>query len=82
MRVLLDTGPLVAMLYRRERHHAWCVRQAARLPRPLYSCEAVVTEAHFLLQRIPMGTQRLIELIGRGVLDLILFLRGSPGAGG
>lgn len=70
MRVLLDTGPLVAMLYRREQHHAWTLEQASTLQRPFYSCEAVITEAHFLLGRVPQGTNRLIELIARGVVDL------------
>ena len=70
MRVLLDTGPLVAMLYRREQHHGWSLQQAATLLRPFYSCEAVLTEAHFLLGRVPQGTQRLIDLIERGVIDL------------
>lgn len=31
MRVLLDTGPLVAMLYRREYHHRWSLEQAVEL---------------------------------------------------
>ncbi len=69
MRILLDTGPLVALLYRRELYHQWSVRQAAELPRPFYSWEAVLTEAHFLLASIPMGTRRLVELVARGGID-------------
>ena len=42
---------------------------AAELPRPFYSCEAVLTEAHFLLSSIPLGTQHLIELVARGGID-------------
>jgi len=69
MRIILYTGPLVALLYRRELYHQWSVRQAAELPRPFYCCEAVLTEAHFLLASIPMGTRRLVELVARGGID-------------
>jgi uncharacterized protein len=70
MRVLLDTGPLVAMLYRREYHHRWSLERAAVLTPPFFSCEAVLTEAHFLLSKVPNGTERLIDLLHRGVVDL------------
>ncbi len=69
MRILLDTGPLVALLYRRERYHQWSARQVAELPKPFYCCEAVLTEAHFLLSSVPMGTQRLVELVARDGID-------------
>ncbi len=70
MTTIIDTGPLVALLYGREQYHQWTIAQVATRPGPFYTCEAVLTEAHFLLQRIPQGTQRLIELTGRGVLNL------------
>ena len=70
MKVVLDTGPLVALLYRRELHHRWTVQQIAQLPRPFYTCEAVITESHYLLRNVPNGNQSLIALIGRGSIDL------------
>lgn len=47
---LLDTGPLVAALARGEpRFGPWAKALLPMLPRPLYTCEAVLTEAaHFL----------------------------------
>jgi hypothetical protein len=49
MTTLLDTGPLVAYLYQGDTHHDWVTQQADELSPPLYSCEAVLSEAHFLL---------------------------------
>lgn len=47
---LLDTGPLVSALARHEpRFGPWAKDLVRRLPRPLYSCEAVLTEAAHLL---------------------------------
>jgi predicted nucleic acid-binding protein len=47
---LLDTGPLVSALAREEpRFGSWAKELLRHLPRPLYTCEAVLTEvAHFL----------------------------------
>lgn len=70
MNIILDTGPLVAMLNRRDAFHRWSVAEAAKLKPPFYSCEAVLTEAHFLLRGIPLGTDRLLEFVGSGHLDL------------
>ena len=70
MRVLLDTGPLVALLNRRDQYHAWSVEQARPLAPPFFCCEAVLTEAHFLLAGVHQGTERLISLIDSNKLDL------------
>ena len=40
--VLLDAGPLVAALNRRERTHDWVARQFEQLPPPFLTCEAVL----------------------------------------
>jgi len=65
---LLDTGPLVAYLYQGDTHHEWAKQQADRLSIPLLSCEAVISEAHFLLSDVPSGPQRLFDFLDRGVI--------------
>ena len=47
--VLVDTGPLVALLNRHDHFHAWAKEQAAHCESPLATCEAVLTEATHLL---------------------------------
>ena len=52
MSTLLDTGPLVAYLNRREHtRHPWAKRMFAQLPAPFYTCEAVLCEAAHLLKK-------------------------------
>ena len=70
MRVLLDTGPLVALLNKRDSRHVWSVETAAGLKPPFFTCEAVLAEAHFLLQGIHQGRRRLIELLDSGKIEL------------
>lgn len=70
MRVILDTGPLVALLNNRDVYHSWALTTAQPLRPPLYTCEAVVTEAHHLLGRVYQGHRRLHQLTESGRLDL------------
>ena len=67
-RVLVDSGPLVAVLNRRDSHHSWAKRELANLTDPLVTCEAVLSEAFFLLSRIRNGTSTLIELLHEGLV--------------
>ena len=47
---LLDTGPLVSALAREEpKFGIWAKDVLRHLPRPLYTCEAVLTEASLFL---------------------------------
>lgn len=66
--VLLDTGPLVTFLAAGLRHHAWVCEQWKRLRPPLLTCEAVLTEAAFLLKRAGRDTDPLFVLLERGVV--------------
>ena len=68
--VLLDTGPLVAYLYPRERHHEWAAEQFEKLGRPFISCEPVLTEACFLLSRNRLSPTHAIEAVERGVVRI------------
>lgn len=70
MRTLLDTGPLVALLNQRDFHHEWSVKRAGEMPPPFYTCEAVLTEAHFLLGRAPHGRARLTDMLSTGKIEL------------
>lgn len=49
--LIVDTGPLVSMLSRPESSHQWCAQALTDYEGELLTCEAVVTEAFFLLER-------------------------------
>ena len=70
MRFILDTGPLVALLNRRDRHHRWAWDQWERMEAPLFTCEPVIAEACFLVQGIEGGPAAVLDFVRRGVLDL------------
>lgn len=65
---LVDTGPLVALLAAADQHHAWTVEQLRRAPATVLTCDAVVTEAAFLLKRAGHDTDPLFGLIEAGFL--------------
>lgn len=65
---LLDTGPLVAAINRREQWHEWSKQQVEQSTAPLLTCESVVSEAWFLLRATRVGRASLLELLQRGVL--------------
>ena len=76
--VLVDTGPLVAFLNRRDRHHAWAKARFAELAPPLLTCEAVVAESCYLLRAAPGGGVPVVKMIARGVIEIPFRL--SPNA--
>ena len=66
--VLVDTGPVVAYLQENERNHEWVLEQFKAHPSPLLTCEAVIVEATFLLQRLSRSHEKLLGLIASGAL--------------
>lgn len=70
MTTLLDTGPLVAILNARDAHHDWAVERAGQLDAPFLTCEAVLSECHFLLEGPPNGQSRLLELTASDRIDI------------
>jgi predicted nucleic acid-binding protein len=42
---LIDTGPIVAAIDRRDHHHQWAYAQFERLPLPFLTCEAVIADS-------------------------------------
>ena len=75
---LLDTGPLVALLDRRDKYHSWALDQMARFRRPLRTCEAVITEAFHLLRHLPPARVANLEMLAEGVVTVSLQLGEQP----
>lgn len=66
----MDTGPLVALLNRRDRHHRWVREVLDTVEPPVFTCEAVISEACFLLGRIDGGQDAVLELLAVDILRL------------
>ena len=61
--IILDTGPLVAFLNRRDKFHKWTRAQWGQIAPPMLTCEAVVSEACFLLAGTSKGGDSVMQLI-------------------
>ncbi len=73
--VLLDTGPLVALLSENDAAHARAERLFAECVPPFRCCEAVVAEACFLMRKVdPAGPVEVIELGRKGLYNLAMSL--------
>lgn len=70
-RVLIDSGPLIALFSEDDRDHARCRAALARLRAPLLTCWPVVTEVAWLLRTRPRGLQDVLESFDRGLFALL-----------
>ncbi|MEJ2628402.1 MAG: PIN domain-containing protein [bacterium] len=70
LRVIVDTGPLVAYLNKKDTYHDWTVTQLASLNPPLLTCESVISEACFLLRHYKNGSDNILKLLDRQLLSL------------
>jgi predicted nucleic acid-binding protein len=70
-RILVDTGPLVAILSRDDAYHDSCITALRHMPSPLLSCWPVITEAAWLLRRSPLAVQHLLRSINSGFVELL-----------
>ena len=68
--VLLDTGCIVALLDRSERHHRRCADTVSGLDAPLVTCEAVIAEACYLLRELPGAADAVLENVERGAFEI------------
>ena len=69
-RLVVNTGPIVALLNSRDAHHAWTREVLDRVEPPLATCEAVLSEACFLVRKLDGGSAAVLELVSRGVLKV------------
>lgn len=66
--ILVDTGPLVALLNRRDRYNAWISEVLNTIEPPVFTCDAVLSEACFLLQRVEGGADAILGLVAQGIV--------------
>ena len=69
-RVIVDTGPLVALLNQKDHSHAWVVQQLQDIQPPMVTCESVLAEATYLTRKTPGARIALIEMVGEGFLTI------------
>lgn len=69
-RVIVDAGPLVALLNRRDTHHKWVLQQLGDIQPPMLTCEAALAEATYLTREVADARAALIEMLGEGFLSI------------
>ena len=80
--IIVDTGPLVALLVRTDDHHRWAVDRLPEVPPPLLTCDAVLAEVAHLVRRIRHGIERFVDLLMSDLLRVefdIMVERGAVG---
>lgn len=77
---ILDTGPLVGALDRDDQWHAWSVKQFAAIRQPALTCDAVISEACFLLRGTPDSREKILALVERGILRVVPILPDESAA--
>ena len=71
--VLLDTGPLVALLSENDANHERARQLFAACVPPFRCCEAIVAEACFLMRKVhPAGPAEVVALGRRGVYNMAI----------
>jgi len=64
--VLVDSGPIVALLDRAQPQHRQCVEVMGALQEPLVTCEAVLAKACYLVRKLEGAAGDLLKNVRRG----------------
>ena len=68
--VILDTGPLVAFLNRRDKYHNWALGHWDQIQPSMLTCEAVISEACFLLRETGTGIDSVMQMMQRKIITI------------
>lgn len=71
IRVIADTGPLVAIISEQDDYHQVCVKALEMIDFPLFTCWLVVTEAQFRLKQNREAVKKLFEMIEGGLVEIV-----------
>ena len=70
-RILVDTGPMVALFSEDDHHYQRCAEALEALSPPLFTCWPVVTEAAWLLRTRPKSLHQLFNGFEAGIFALL-----------
>jgi predicted nucleic acid-binding protein len=79
-RVLLDTGPLVALLAATDSRHRLCADTFATLTPPLLTCWPVLSETAWILRKQPRPLDRIADAHAAGMFDILPLEKGCLAA--
>lgn len=68
--LLIDAGPLVALLDRSDEHHKWAAEQLAHVSSPLATCEGAISEATHLLLDAGVDPWGVLKLLDRQIISI------------
>lgn len=71
---IVDTSPLVAMLDTDDQYHTWAMEKFKHIHGPMMTCEPVISEAFFLLKKLPDAQDKILEWIKLGSLSVPFIL--------
>jgi len=69
-KIIVDSGPLVAFLSKKDAFHEWALSQFSFLNPPFFTCESVISEVCFLLRNTQNGPQNVFRLIERNLIKI------------
>lgn len=69
--ILVDAGPLVALVDADDQHHAACADALRRVKEPLGTVWPALTEAMYLLGDQPRAQEAIWEMLSRGAVRLV-----------
>ena len=70
-RILIDTGPMVALFSEDDHHYQRCTDALTALNPPLFTCWPVVTEAAWLLRKRPKSLHQLFGSFDSGLFAFL-----------
>jgi len=69
--ILVDAGPLVAIVDASDQHHRVCVAALRKIREPLGTVWPVLADAMYLLLDVPAGQQAIWEMVERRALKIL-----------
>lgn len=67
--IIADTGPIVALINPRDHHHQWARTAIRQMSEPMLTCDAVLSEALFLISGAPNGIRRFTDILASGAIQ-------------
>jgi uncharacterized protein len=69
--IIVDAGPLVALVDSDDQHHAACVAALKGVQEPLATIWPAITEAMYLLSDLPRAQEAVWEMLTLGTVQLL-----------